>query len=79
LTNPKLKQWEQRSPGRTRPDPVLEAHELARTLNVPVGELQNIAVKTKAPFSVSAMTGFWVRRADLPQWHHAVQRWRADR
>jgi hypothetical protein len=71
------KQWEKRAPGRTRPDRVLEAHELARTLNVPVGELQNIAVKTKAPFSISALTGFWIRRADLPTWRNAVERWRS--
>jgi hypothetical protein len=57
------KQWERQPPGKTRRDPVLQAAELAREL---------------APFSVSAMTGFWIKRTDLPQWRNAVQRWRSD-
>jgi hypothetical protein len=24
------------------------------------------------------MTGFWIKRTDLPQWRNAVQRWRSD-
>jgi hypothetical protein len=74
-----VRQFERRIPGRSRPDPVLQAADLAAEIGVPVGKLQEIATQSKAPFSVSALTGFWVRRADLPQWHHAVQRWRADR
>jgi hypothetical protein len=53
------KQWERRPPGKARPDPVLQAADLARELAVPVGALQEIATQSKAPFSVSAMTGFW--------------------
>jgi hypothetical protein len=75
----KPKQWERRPPGKTRRDPVLQAADLARELGVPVAELQRIAAQSKAPFSVSAMTGFWVRRADLPQWRNAVERWRSDK
>jgi hypothetical protein len=75
----KPKQWERRPPGKTRPDPVLQAADLARELGVPIGALQEIATESQAPFSVSALTGLWVNRRDLPQWHHAVQRWRADR
>jgi hypothetical protein len=74
-----MTQWERRTPGRTLPGPVLEARDLARELNVPVADLQEIARETRVPFSVSTMVGLWIRRADLPQWHHAVQRWRADR
>jgi hypothetical protein len=74
---PKPKQWERHAPGRTRADPVLQAGDLARELAVPVGALQEIATQSKAPFSVSALTGFWIRRADLPQWHRAAQRWRS--
>jgi hypothetical protein len=73
----KPKQWERKAPGKTRPDPVLQAPDLARELGVPVGDLQEIATQSKAPFSVSALTGFWIRRADLPQWHRAAQRWRS--
>jgi hypothetical protein len=75
---PKLKQqWATRPPGRSRRDPVLEAQDLARELGVPIGDLQEIAKHSSAPFSVSAMTGFWINRRDLPQWHSAAQRWRS--
>jgi hypothetical protein len=73
----KAKQWERRAPGKRRRDPVLQTADLARELGVPVGDLQEIATQSKAPFSVSAMTGFWIKRADLPQWHSAAQRWRS--
>jgi hypothetical protein len=72
------KQWEKRPAGRTLPGPVLEAPDLARELGVPVADLQEIARETRVPFSVSALAGFWIRRADLPQWHRAVQRWRSQ-
>jgi hypothetical protein len=73
----KPKQWERRAPGKTRRDPVLQAGDLARELGVPIGELQEIATQSNAPFSVSALTRFWIRRADLPQWQSAAQRWRS--
>jgi hypothetical protein len=74
----KPRQWQRHPPGRTRPDRVLEAHELARTLNVPVGDLQEIATQTRLPFNVSTTVGFWIRRRDLPAWHQAANRWRSQ-
>lgn len=38
-----------KQPDRTRPDPVLQAGDLAREIGVPVGELQEIAKQSKAP------------------------------
>jgi hypothetical protein len=72
-----MRKFERRVPGRTRPGPVLEAHDLARTLGVPVGDLQEIAQQTRVPFSMSTLVGLWIRRADLPAWHQAAQRWRS--
>jgi hypothetical protein len=73
----KSKQWAQRAPGKARPDPVLQAHDLARELGIPAGSLQEIALQSRLPFNVSTMTGFWIKRTDLPQWRNAAQRWRS--
>jgi hypothetical protein len=78
VRNVKPRQWERRPPGKSRPDPVLQAADLARELGVPAGSLQEIATRSNAPLSVSALTGFWIKRTDLPQWRNAVQRWRSD-
>jgi hypothetical protein len=75
-TNPK--QWERRPPGKVRREPVLQAADLARELNVPASSLQELAMTARLPFSISTMVGLWIRRADLPQWRNAAQRWRSQ-
>jgi hypothetical protein len=47
------------------------ARELARAVGIREGQLHEFANARKLPFAVSSVTGFYIKKRDLPQWRSA--------